>query len=74
MIIGKLDEMILEYQRKWGFNPKAIMLTSEQMLELQVELLRNPFFGLEVVNIFPSSRIVKYKGVEVMLKEEVIEL
>ena len=65
MIIGKLDEMILEYQRKWGFKPKAIMLTSEQMLELQVELLRNPFFGLEVVNIFPSSRIVNLENIKV---------
>ena len=74
MIIGKLDEMIWEYQRKWGFNPKAIMLTSEQMLELQRELVNNQFFGLEIVtNIFPNDRIIKYKGIEVMLKEEVIE-
>ena len=75
MIIGKLDEMILEYQRKWGFNPKAIILTSEQMLELQRELVKNLFFGLEIVtNTFPNDRTIKYKGVEVMLKDEVIEL
>ena len=37
MIIGKLDEMILEYERKWGFKSKAIMLKLEKMLELQVE-------------------------------------
>ena len=75
MIIGKLDEMIWEYQRKWGFNPKAIMLTLEQMLELQRELVKNFFFELEIVNnTFPNDRTIKYKGVEVMLKDEVIEL
>ena len=74
MIIGKLDEMIWEYQRKWGFNPKAIMVTSEQMLELQRDLVYNSFFGLEIVNnTFPNDRTIKYKGVEVMLKDEVIE-
>lgn len=75
MIIDKLDEMIWEYQSKWGFNPKAIIVTSEQMLELQRELVKNLFFGLEIVNnIFPNDRTIKYKGVEVMLKDEVIEL
>ena len=75
MIIGKLDEMIWEYQSKWGFNPKAIIVTPEQMLELQGELVKNLFFGLEIVtNTFPNDRTIKYKGVEVMLKNEVIEL
>lgn len=74
-MISKLDEMIWEYQSKWGFNPKAIIVTSEQMLELQRELVKNLFFGLEIVtNTFPNDRAIKYKGVEVMLKEEVIEL
>lgn len=73
MIISKIDKMIWEYQRKWGFNPKAIMLTLEQMLEIQMELVMNPFFGLEISNTFPNNRIIKYKGIEVMLKEEVIE-
>lgn len=72
-MISKIDKMIWEYQRKWGFNPKAIMVTSEQMLELQRELVMNPFFGLEIANTFPNNRIIKYKGIEVILKEEVIE-
>ena len=73
-MISKIDKMIWEYQRKWGFNPKAIMVTSEQMLELQRDLVYNSFFGLEIVtNIFPNDRTIKYKGIEIMLKEEVIE-
>ena len=73
-MISKIDKMIWEYQSKWGFNPKAIIVTPEQMLELQRELVKNLFFGLlKTTNIFPNNRIIKYKGVEVMLKEEVIE-
>ena len=73
-MISKLDGMIWEYQSKWGFNPKAIIVTPEQMLELQRELVKNLFFGLEIVtNTFPNNRTIKYKGVEVMLKNEVIE-
>lgn len=72
-MISKIDKMIWEYQRNWGFNPKAIMLTLEQMLELQRELVNNQFFGLEIANTFPNNRIIKYKGIEVMLKDEVIE-
>lgn len=73
-MISKIDKMIWEYQSKWGFNPKAIIVTPEQMLELQRELVKNRFFGLEIViNTFPNNRTIKYKGVEVMLKEEVIE-
>lgn len=73
-MISKIDEMIWEYQSKWGFNPKAIIVTPEQMLELQRDLVYNSFFGLEIVtNTFPNDRIVKYKGIEIILKDEVIE-
>ena len=72
-MISKLDKMILEFQIKKGFNPKAIILTIEQMLELQRELVNNNFWGLEAINTFPNDRIIKYKGIEIILKEEVIE-
>lgn len=72
-MISKIDEMIWEYQSKWGFNPKAIIVTPEQMLELQRDLVYNSFFGLEIANTFPNNRLIRYKGIEIMLKEEVIE-
>lgn len=72
-MISKLDEMIWDFQSKWGFNPKAIIVTPEQMLELQRELVKNPFLELEIIITFPNDRTIKYKGIEVMLKEEIIE-
>lgn len=73
-MISKIDKMIWEYQSKWGFKPKAILVTLEQMLEMQMELSESFGFGLlKTTNIFPNNRIIKYKGIDIILKEEVVE-
>ena len=60
----KIEDEILDYRRRWGRSPKALILPIEERVKITMESSRyDDNFNTD---------IVKYLGVPVLNKEDVI--